>query len=425
MAKPHLTLHFHCEETHGKVLDSAHRFAVSRGITPLQPFCLPGGRPPGKSLPALLRMAHSLGVPVLLSLSNERLLRAMSDPAERKALSDGVSRGRLLPTPVAAFCAELPILAPFEVADEIRLNIDLWKRALFTPPFAAQPECDGRGVVRHADPARACAAPDLVPAGKSHLLAIDLTPLELQPDPEQTLNRLGETLRNRKDFRLASPAASHRGWAEQALREILSGSLRFPTFSQVSRTSFDVRRHGFPLDLARMLADDSHADRVFAAFGDQLTEAEFDVARLEARKRHGLLLRRLCRSAPTDEIPHTERARASYLVAGALIASLQESVAAEAVIDPAAVGLAAQLKGRLRLDLERITEASAECPESSRTDSRNEQLLARVAGLLPASDGATPTRLELLKQLREVVLLVLSELDQETRSVRQGCHATA
>ena len=425
MAKPHLTLHFHCEETHGPVLESARRYTVSRGITAQHPFERPGGRPPGRSLPALLRMAHALGVPVLLSLTNERLLRAMTDPAERKALSDGVSRGRLLPTPVAAFGAELPILAPFEVADEIRLNIDLWKRSLFTPSFAARPECDGRGVNRDADPAQACAAPQLIPGGKSFLLAIDLTSLELQADPERRLGKLGDSLRNRKDFRLASPSASPHGWTDQALREILGGSLRFPTFSDASERCFDIRQFGFPLDLARLLADDAHADKVFAASGEQLMNAGFDITKLEARLRHGLLLRRMARSETTDEIPHAERARASYVLAGALIESLLETSDEKSSIDPSAGTLALRMMGRLKLDFERIALAAAAGPGASPADTRHEQVLDQVKDLLPAADSAPATRTEFLKQLRASVTAVLAELDRQCQSTRQGCHSPA
>ncbi|MFH0946385.1 MAG: hypothetical protein V2A76_14400 [Planctomycetota bacterium] len=426
MAKPLLTLLFHSEDPLGPVLETAREYAIEKGLSGLHPFGGNDGPALERSLPAVSRLANSLGIPVLLSLSNERLSRALDDPNERKALSDGLSRGRLLPTPAAAFGAELPLLAPFEVADEVRLNIDLWNSALFAPPFTARPKVDQTLVVRDPDPASRCSNPQTFGQGKSGLLAVDLGRLGVSPAPEKALARLTEVLRDRKDCRLASPTASPRGWTDQALREILVAGLRMPMFSESPEACFDVRLHGFPLDLARHLAADSATFRVFAAAAGPILGKPFRLGELDGKLRNGLLLRRLARSGAADGIPHCERVRASYVLTAALVESLAENLVDENhIVDGATLSQAPHIASRLRVDLGLMREEATRCPDGSPPPAKqDEAVLACLDRLFRSPTPGGVTRTALLGQIREAAAAILPLLEKFAESCRQGCPAT-
>ena len=425
MAKPLLTLLFHSEDPLGPVLESAREYVIEKGLSGLHPFGSHGCPALDRSLPAVSRLANSLGVPVLLSLSNERLGRALEDPTERKALSDGLSRGRLLPTPTAAFGVELPLLAPFEVADEVRLNIDLWNSALFAPPFTARPKVDQTLVIRDPDPASLCASPQLFGKGKAALLAVDLGRLGDSGAPAKALVRLTEVLRDRKDCRLASPAASPRGWADQALREILVAGLRVPMFAESPEDCFDVRLHGFPLDLARHLAGDSATSKVFAAAAEPILGKSFKLGDLEGKLRNGLLIRRLARSGTADGIPHCERVRASYVLTAALVESLLETPADETdLVDAATMSQTSHIADRLRIDLGLMREEADNCPDGSPPPAKEHAaVLADLDKIFGSSSPAGVIRAALLGQVRQAVGVVLPLLEKFAESCRQGCPA--
>lgn len=327
MAKARVTLWFHGEDAFGPLLASARSCSADEAVKGAAAFPAPKGR----LLPALARLANSIGTPILVSLSNERLLRAFSQSQEKKALADGASRGRLLPVVAAALGAELRLLAPFETADELRLNSDLWKQALITPPFAIIPRDARRTSVYAAEPAAELA--NYRPKGESEYLCIDLGSIERGKDPEGAMQRLATRL---KDFALTSPAPERPGVIDEFLRDILVAGARAPRFAPERHDGYDSVDEGFPLDLLQALLPEAVATRTLAPHGVLILQSGFDLAALPGPVARGLMLRSIARGAGPDDVCPVARARATYLLATALLTHVAADPEALAATKPGA-----------------------------------------------------------------------------------------
>lgn len=408
MAKPNLILHFHGDESFGTVLERACAASGSEALKSAAPFPKPSS---ARTLPALLRLANSLGQPILLSLSNERLARALADGAERKALADGVSRHRFLPTPAAAFGAELRLLAPFETADELRLNLDLWRLATITPPFSPSPTPASAAWthVFSEDPAATLAGIAQLRSGQSGgVLGVDLASIEAGADPEAALARLTEHLRARTDARIVGAVQGPRNYAEHLLGGLLSSGARYRGFTPDKCGEFDLGRDGFPLDLARSLADLAAMPRQLAALGPALASAGFDVARLEPAAARGLLLRRLARAGSPDAVARLERKRANFAIALALLERLAADPQAIAGTVPAA---AFEQVAEVVNGLERDVADAATTPQTERYKAAK-KLLTKARGQMPqgSEPAARPAFVAALLKLTTTVFLAIEKL---------------
>lgn len=367
MAKPQLILHFHAEETHSPLAAAARRMA---GLAPSIAGA-PREEANHKTLAAVVKLSNRLGAPVLLSMSAERLLRALSSPSARKVLSDGVARGRLLPTPFPAFSTASGLLSPVEMSDELRLNIDLWTMGLITPPFAhadAFPRVD----VREADPVARLA--DLPSAGQTVVLGVDLTVLDANGDGPAVIERLGRALAEYKPREIGKPVTVQRSDVDSMLRRILSQGDRFQGFgsgntgdSAASETTpvdagYRPGQDGFPFELAYRACSMQFASRSLSGSISALVEAQFDPARLADPKiGRGALVRGLARSrGPAVEA--LSQASDSFAIALALLESARAELATDAAVDPTTLALAASIPATLERWLaERGDSVSAEC----------------------------------------------------------------
>lgn len=313
MAKPLLSLYFHGYETDGPILRSARK-ALDKTAAEVPPA--------RRSLPAVLRLANSLGTPIYLSLTNERLLRALSDPAEKKALTDGLSRGKLLPVPTSGLGCEQKLLSLVEISDDVRMNVDLWKLAFITPPFAAIPRTEARTTFWNSDPATNLAREAGLFRGDAAVLGISLVGIESGADPEAALNRLGDHLKSRNDVKLAQPTQGRMGAVDKFVTEILTHGARVATFGGDTAPAFDVKAEGYPLDLMRLVASDALAARSLAPHGRTLIDANYAAESIDPVIGRGLWLRRLYRAAFQDGTTKSERLRQQLACAIALTASL-------------------------------------------------------------------------------------------------------
>ncbi len=351
MAKRRVTLWFHGEDAFGPLLESARTTGADETVKGAAPFPMSTGR----ILPAVARLVNAVGSPALVSLTNERLLRAFSDPQEKKALADGASRRRLLPVTTAALGAELRLFAPFETADELRLNADLWKQALITPPFAIVPLRAHRTAIYSADPAAELA--DYRPKGDSDVLCIDLGSIERGPDPEGAMQRLAERL---KELPVASPSPERPGAIDSFLRDVLIAGARAPRFAPDRHDGYDVGDEGFPIDLLHALLPEAVATRTLAPHGVDVLQSAFDLSALAAPVARGLMLRSIARGAGPDDVCPLARARASFLLAAALLAHVAADAEATAATTPAAASEKVPLVARhLRASLRRAGDDAA------------------------------------------------------------------
>lgn len=397
MAKARVTLWFHGEDAFGPLLDSTRSSSADDAVRRASPF------PPskGKSLPSLLRLANGLGVPVLLSLSNERLLRAFSDPQEKKALADGASRRRILPVATAALGAELRLFAPFETADELRLNTDLWKQALITPPFAIVPIQSRRRTIYSDDPAGAL--DDVHPKGDGEILCIDLGSIERGRDPEGAMRRLAERL---KDLPVAAPAPDRPGTIDAFLRDVLVAGARAPRFAPDRHEGYDPAAHGFPIELLHALLPESVATRTLAPHGVALLQAGFDVSRLAPAVARGAMLRSVARGAGPDALCPVARARASFLLATALLAHVEGDPDALAAVTPQpAAGRVDEVTSHLEAALRRADE---------------EARAGAVAAHAPAPGATGPA---FVAALRAMASAGLAALDEALAARKDACVA--
>ncbi len=420
MAKTFLILHFHAEEPFGPVLEAARASSRDEAIRGSPAF---PGADACRVFPALLRLVNSLGVPVLLSLSNERLVRALSDPTEHKALSDGISRGRFLPTPAPAFGADLRLLAPLEVADEVRLNLDLWRMAMITPSFAAQAKTDQRVVLHEADPARALALLRPAPGKDALLLGIDLGSVVRSGDVDAALARLSEALAKRGDCKLATPAPTPHGWAERMLQNILSSGTGYPSFAPAHGDGYAAGRDGFPLELARLAAPVASSARTLARHGGAIVEAGFDCAKLDPKVARGLLLRCLARAGAPDGIPHLERVRASFQLAAILLeALLADPAALEGTAPAAAFDQCAAVPACVERALERA-RAAGEDAVSAPTLAEAVKLKNKLSRLLPQQDhgAAALDRAAFTAALQKLTVAALAVVEKLAEPLHVGC----
>ncbi len=394
MSTQRYLLHFHGEETFGPLFQSIRgRPAPAKNdpVAAARPFPTPRSV---RVLPQVLKLANALSVPVIVSLSNERLLRALSDPAEKKALADGASRGRILPAPTAAWSSETRVLAPFEVADEVRANLDLWRRALITPAFTLPVHAEHRFAIHDADPARVLARTPRL-GREIQSIGFDLQCLENASDVEAAFSALIAALRERPEFGAAPAVAAPRGTAEKFLGDVLTSGARVPAFATRSPDAFDVGRDGFPLELARAIAPGALAERSLAPHGEALLTTRFDVMKLPAKAARGFLLRRLARAGVRDGTSHAEQARAGLLTALVMIEQTRS--------DPASangeIGVdAGALCTELLVRVERIvTEAakSRAVSDAKRAHTNATKLVAAVA--------ATTNRTDFLAELEPLV----------------------
>lgn len=423
MAKTFLILHFHAEEPFGPVLDAARAGTREEVILNSPPFAGLDAGAPGRVLPALLRLVNSLGVPVLLSMSNERLVRALSDPTEHKALSDGVSRGRFLPTPMPAFGADLRLLAPLEVADEVRLNLDLWRMAMITPPFAAQAKTDQRVVLHEADPARALAQLRPAQGRDPLLLGIDLGSVLRSGDADAALSRLSDALQKRSDCKLVTPAPTPHGWAERMLQNILSSGTGYPSFDLPRGDGYGAGRDGFSLELARLAAPVASCARTLARHGGAIVEAGFDHSKLDPKVGRGLLLRCLARGGALDGIPAIERVRASFQLATVLFDSLLADPSALEGSAPAAVfDLCAALQASVERAVERARTAGGDAANAPPL-AEAVKLKGKLGRLLPQQDPAAPApeRAAFTAALRKLTVAALAVVEKLAEPLHVGC----
>lgn len=329
MARPHLTLHFHAQESFGPLLESARAgsevASIRDGLVQEAPAA------ERRTLGALLRLANALSTPVMLSLSNERLWRTLEHAAERKALSDGISRGRFVATPTPGLGAELRLLAPFEVADELRLNVDLWRRAMITPPFGLVDRDATIITLEPTDPARTVTALPKQAAARPLLMTLDLTAAEAHGPLTEVLAELTRVLKDRKDVQLVQSATVPAGAIDRLLGSLLQSGGSYPSFHPYPG-AFDPTRDGFPLDLARALTRANPGARAIAPAVMDLVNAGFDVRRLDPALARGVLLRSLTR-AHRSATAVADHASASFALATTLIELLlkdEKSLAGEA-----------------------------------------------------------------------------------------------
>ncbi len=315
MAKPQVFIAFHAGEPFGATLESARNESAEGVIRGAGPF----SSRPEKCLvfPTLGRCASTLGVAVFIAATNDRLLDAFNDPAERKAVFDGVSRLRFVPTPVAGNSCELKLLSPLEVADELRTNFDLWRRALFTAPIARPPQVETRFATKTPDPAAELAT--FTFKGPT-LLVVDVDEIARHGDLDAALARFVAAIKARKDLVLAPAQGQPAGAYEKMLRDILTAGARAEVIELPSPADFDGARHGFPLELARNLAPASLAARALGSGGESIAKRPLSLAGLEPKLARGLLLRRLASSFSSSAlVPTTERVRASFTLGAALM----------------------------------------------------------------------------------------------------------
>jgi len=320
MANARATLWFHGDDPFGPITRSARAMGKDERVAASAPFAESDGR----ILARLGRLAAGLGVPVLLSLTNERLVRAFGHGQEKKALSDGASRRRLYPAATPAFGTESRLFAPVESADEYRLNTDLWKQALITPPFAVAQRNAHRVTIYSAEPADELTT-YRPKGGPGDLICIDLGAIERGADPEGAMKRLGERL---ADIKLATPTAERPGGIDDWLREILVEGSRAPRFCPDNADGYDVGSHGYPLDLLHALLPESVATRSLTPHGIEILEANFDISKLAPGVARGVLFRATARAAGPDDVCPLARARASFLNAAVLLEQVEIDEAA-------------------------------------------------------------------------------------------------
>lgn len=366
MKKPLVTIRFHGEEPAGPIVRSAARLAAPLLGSDAE---VPSG-PARPVLPAVYRFAQRLGAPVKLSLTCERLARAASDPAERKALADGCSRGRLLIAPFPGFSADPRRLAPFEAADEMRLDVDLWRRLLLAPPFA-RPERDAPIRVFH--PGR---AQSFLGQSGSFELLVPLESLEAMDEPRAFLDGWADDLGRSRNARVAQPSPDP-GYGASVVRDVLSGARIEPNWP--ADDALDAPAWLDAVDALRSALPPAAATRTLADHLDAIVGASFDVTALDAPLRRGILLRSVHRIAPEHVRARAERAREALFVLTALLADLLDDA-------EAAGAFAGEVSQQLARGVFELAGRSAPDPLPDRL----ETLAPVVAGCLAAAGASRP-----------------------------------
>lgn len=415
MAKPLVHIAFHAGEPFGAILESARlesAEAVVRGAGPFSSRlerCTVFG--------AIARAANALGVAAYVSATDDRLLTGLADPQERKALFDAVSRGRLVPTPVAGTGAELRLLSPLELADELRLNFDLWRRAMFTAPIARAPRTETRITTRTADPAAEIAAGAITAKGDT-LIVVDVDEIAERGDLEPALARFVAAVKARKDWTITAATGQPATQYDRNLREILTNGARADAIP-LATTDFDPVRQGFPLELARSLAPPALAARALAGTSDALGSRPISIAALEPKVARGLLLRRMASAfGGSAAVPFSERVRASFTLALALLVRLGDERAEE----PATAQEWA-LCGELVTNLERaieIVQRAASGDEATSHLGEAKKAKTRVVRAIPkVEEGvAPPKRGELVTALKKACPAAIQSLGHLTEALR-------
>jgi hypothetical protein len=399
MAKPQITIAFHAGEALPAFLDIVRESSAEESLRTTTRFA-PG---PVKGIfGALSKLAAALSRPVLVGVTNARLDAALREPSERKALYDGVAHGRLAPTPVAATGARLETLSPLEVADEVRLNADHWRRRLLAAPIVPPPRTESLVITSTADPARELEA---VAVKDGALWVVDLAAIEREQAPEAALARLAKSLAARKDLAIAPPQTVAASWLDRMLREVLTVGQRAAVLPTPSEAEFDSARDAFPLELARALAKPQYAPRALAKDFDGRPATEIYAA-LDPKLKSGFLLRALAGGFGGGYVPRAEKLRAGFTLAHELLAALPPE-AFEGAATPAEVALAATIAPNLEALLEREKAARSELTGSaSIEDARKAK--TRALRTLPKAGDPPPTRDELRASLQKGCLAAIA-----------------
>jgi hypothetical protein len=350
MAKPLLFIAFHAGEPFGATLESARLASAETVVRGAGEF--PARATRSATFAAIAKAANALGVACLVAATDDRLVACLGDPQERKALFDAISRSRLVPTPIGGTGAELNLLSPVEVADELRLNFDIWRRAMFTAPIARAPRVETRFATRTANPAAEIGAANLPIKGET-LIVVDVDTIARDGDLDAALMLFVAAVKARKDWTLSAAAGQPSAQYERMLRDILVAGARAEVIPGAT-TEYDPARHGFPLELARALASPMVASRTLAGSTDALSLRPLDFAALEPKIARGLLLRRLTGAfGGATSFPFTERLRASFTLGLALLDRLGAERAEEPVT-AAEITLAADIVTNLERAIETV-----------------------------------------------------------------------
>lgn len=415
MAKPLVHIAFHAGEPFGAILESARlesAEAVVRGAGPFSSRlerCTVFG--------AIVRAANALGVAAFVSATDDRLLAGLADPQERKALFDAISRSRLVPTPVAGTNAELRLLSPLEFADELRLNFDLWRRAMFTAPIARAPRVETRLTTRTADPAAEVASGTFTAKGDT-LIVVDVDEIAERGDLETALARFVAVVKGRKDWTLAAASGQPATQYDRLLREVLTNNARADAIP-LAVTDFDPVRAGFPLELARSLAAPALATRTLAGTSDALGSRPISVGALEPKVARGLLLRRMTSAfGGSAEVPFTERIRASFTLALALLVRL-ENERAEETATAQELALCGEVVSNLERAIETVQRTATGDDASSHLAEAKKAKTRVVRAIPKAEEGAPlPKRGELVTALKKACPAAIQSLGHLTEALR-------
>lgn len=416
MAKPLVHIAFHAGEPFGATLESARLESAETVVRGAGPFSSRLER--STVFSAIARAANSLGVACFVAATDDRLLAGLSDPAERKALFDAISRNRLVPTPIAGSNAELRLLSPLELADELRLNFDLWRRAMFTAQIARAPRTETRLTTRTADPAAEIASAVFTAKGDT-LIVVDVDEIAERGEVEPALTRFVAAAKARKDWNIGGVSGQPATQYDRLLRDILTAGARADVIP-VATTDFDPARQGFPLELARSLAPAPVAARLLSGTTEALGSRPISIAALEPKVARGLLLRRMASAfGGSAEVPFTERIRASFTLALALLDRLGAERAEESC-----TAQDLSLAGDIITNLERAIEitqrtASGEEADQHLTDAKKAK--TRVVRAIPKlEEGATtlPKRGELVTALRKACPPAIQSLGHLSEALR-------
>jgi hypothetical protein len=324
-------------------------------------------------------------------------------------LFDAVSRARLIPTPIGGTGAELNVLSQVEVADELRLNFDVWRRAMFTAPIARAPRVETRFATRTADPAAEVTAKALPIKGDT-LLVVDVDVIAQQGDVDAALARFVASVRARNDWTLAAAQGQPSSQYERMLRDILVAGARAEVIPGAT-SDYDPARHGFPLELARSLAPAMVASRTLAGTTDAISLRPIDFSVLEPKIARGLLLRRLTGAfGGGANFPFTERLRASFTIALALLDRLTGERSDE-IVTAAEVGLAAEIIANLERAIDTV-QRSVNGDDAIAHLGEAKKAKTRVVRALPKLEEgvALPKRGELIAALRKACPAAIQSL---------------
>lgn len=425
MAKPQVMIAFHAGEPFGATLDAAREQSAEQGLRASAPF---ESTAVGPLFAAIAKAANAVGVTCYVAATNDRLLAGLADVAGRKAMIDGVSRQRLVPAPTAGNGAELKLLAPLEIADEVRMNFDLWRRAIFTSPVSKLPNVEQTVVTVTGDPAAEVTG---LTFRNTALIVVDVAQVDRCGNVEAALLKFVNALTARKDIQLIAAASQPQGGFDRMLSEVLTSGARAQVVALGAPSEYDSARAAFPLELARLLAPTSLAARALASRANDLQTRPLVLGAIDVKFVRGLLLRKLASGFSAGSgIDELERMRASFTIAHALLERLAVEKPDEK-IGAHEMQLALEIPANLERVIDRVAKnARGEAPEASLLEAK--KLKTRSVRALPKADEDPITRAEFLAAVKKAALAAAQCTEELITAVRtqgiaplQKCGTTA